>query len=228
MFQWFFTQTTNSWDEVVYVPTTAGYVLLVVLLAAVIALFAAFLKREQKKLTAKQLTFCGMAVAIAMVLSFIKAFEMPFGGSITMFSMFFICIIGYWYGARVGIMAGVAYGMLQFITDPVFYSIPQMLVDYPLAFGALGLSGLLRSVKGKGILNGLTLGYVLGVFGRYCFAVLSGVIFFASYAGDQNPILYSLSYNLTYILPEAVITLIVLMIPQVQKALIRIRTEALS
>ncbi len=228
MFQWFFSQTTNSWDEVVYVPTTAGYVLLVVLLAAVIALFAAFLKREQKKLTAKQLTFCGMAVAIAMVLSFIKAFEMPFGGSITMFSMFFICIIGYWYGAGVGIMAGVAYGMLQFITDPVFYSIPQMITDYPLAFGALGLSGLLKSFKGKGIVSGLTLGYLLGVLGRYCFAVISGIIFFASYAGDQNPILYSLSYNLTYILPEAVITLVILMIPQVQKALRQIRAEAVS
>lgn len=228
MFQWFFTQTTNSWDEVVYVPTAAGYVLLVVLLAAVIALFAVFLKKEQKKLTAKQLTFCGMAVAIAMVLSFIKAFDMPMGGSITMFSMFFICIIGYWYGAGVGIMAGAAYGMLQFIIEPIFYSIPQMLVDYPLAFGALGLSGLLKSFKGKGICNALTLGYVLGVFGRYCFAVLSGILFFAAYAGDTNPILYSLGYNLTYILPEAIITLIVLMLPPVYKALIRIRTQAIS
>lgn len=228
MFQWFFTQTTNSWDEVVYVPTAAGYVLLVVLLAAVIALFTVFLKKEQKKLTAKQLTFCGMAVAIAMVLSFIKAFDMPMGGSITMFSMFFICIIGYWYGAGVGIMAGAAYGMLQFIIEPIFYSIPQMLVDYPLAFGALGLSGLLKSFKGKGICNALTLGYVLGVFGRYCFAVLSGILFFAAYAGDTNPILYSLGYNLTYILPEAIITLIVLMLPPVYKALIRIRTQAIS
>lgn len=228
MFQWFFTQTTNSWDEVVYVPTAAGYVLLVVLLAVVIALFTVFLKKEQKKLTAKQLTFCGMAVAIAMVLSFIKAFDMPMGGSITMFSMFFICIIGYWYGAGVGIMAGAAYGMLQFIIEPIFYSIPQMLVDYPLAFGALGLSGLLKSFKGKGICNALTLGYVLGVFGRYCFAALSGILFFAAYAGDTNPILYSLGYNLTYILPEAIITLIVLMLPPVYKALIRIRTQAIS
>ena len=228
MFSFFFTQTTNSWDEVIYVPTAAGIVLLLAILAAVAALFSWFLKRDQKKLTAKQLAFCGMAVAIAMVLSFIKALDMPMGGSITMFSMFFICIIGYWYGPSVGIMAGVAYGMLQFIVEPQFYSIPQMIVDYPLAFGALGLSGLFRSYPGKGVVNSLTLGYVLGVIGRYCFAVLSGVLFFAAYAGDQNPIIYSLTYNLTYILPEAIITLIVIMLPPVYQALKKLRVEAVK
>lgn len=226
MFNWLFSQTTNSWDEVVYVPTTAGYVLLAAALIAVIALFVIFLKKEQKKLTAKQIAFCGVALAIALVLSFIKALEMPMGGSITMFSMFFICIIGYWYGPSVGIMAGVAYGMLQFILDPVFYSIPQMFVDYPLAFGALGLSGFFKNLKGKGVVNGLTVGYVVGVIGRYAFAVLSGVLFFAAYAGDQNPWIYSLTYNMTYILPEAIITLIVIMLPPVYAALKRVRNEA--
>lgn len=226
MFNWLFTQTTNSWDEVVFEPTTAGYVLLAAALIAVVALFVVFLKKEQKKLSAKQIAFCGVALAIALVLSFIKAFDMPMGGSITMFSMFFITIIGYWYGPAVGIMAGVAYGMLQFILDPIFYSIPQMFVDYPLAFGALGLSGFFKNLKGKGVVNGLTVGYVAGVIGRYVFAVLSGVLFFAAYAGDQNPWIYSLTYNMTYILPEAIITLIVIMLPPVYAALKRVRNEA--
>ena len=77
----------------------------------------------------------------------IKLFHLPMGGSITLFSMLFIVLIGYWYGPEVGIMTSVAYGLLQFVIDPVFYSIPQLLVDYPLAFGALGLSGFFHDSK---------------------------------------------------------------------------------
>ena len=63
------------------------------------------------------------------------------GGSVTLCSMLFITLIGYWYGLRVGILTGVAYGILQLVIDPYILSLPQMIVDYPLAFGALGMSG---------------------------------------------------------------------------------------
>ena len=58
-------------------------------------------------------------------------------------------------------ISSVAYGLLQFVIDPVFYSIPQLLVDYPLAFGALGLSGFFHDSK-----HGLIKGYIVGVLGR--------------------------------------------------------------
>lgn len=145
------------------------------------------------------------------------------GGSITLFSMLFIVLIGYWYGAKAGIMTAVAYGLLQFVVEPVFYSIPQMLVDYPLAFGALGLSGFFQNSK-----HGLIKGYLVSVLGRYVFAFLSGLLFFASYAngsGMSAPI-YSLVYNASYLLPEAVITLIIIAIPAVEKALKHVKQTA--
>ena len=116
-----------------------------------------------------------MGIALAMVTSYIKVWEMPMGGSVTLLSMLFICLIGYWFGPRYGLITGIAYGILQFVVDPYMVSLPQVLFDYPLAFGALGLSGFFSDKK-----YGLQTGYVAGVLGRFVFSTLSGVIFFAS------------------------------------------------
>ena len=224
MLKFFFTETVNSWDEVVYVPTIAGYVLIAIILAVLIFIVTRFFKKEQKKITAKQLTFCGIAIAISMVLSMIKLFELPNGGSITTCSMLFICLIGYWYGPRIGITTALAYGVLQFISDPYMYSIPQVIVDYPLAFGALGLSGIFSNKK-----YGLYLGYIIGVLGRFVFAFLSGLIFFSHYAPEGTPAaLYSFTYNGSYLAVEAVITLIIIAIRPVSKGLALIKREALQ
>ena len=70
-------------------------------------------------------------------------------------------------------------------------------------------------------------GYITGVLGRYFFAVLSGVIFFAYYAPEgTSPIVYSITYNATYIVPECIITVIILCIPVVKSTLKRIKMEA--
>ena len=66
----------------------------------------------------KKLVFSAMGIALAMVTSYIKVWEMPMGGSITLMSMLFICLIGYWFGPKYGLLAGAAYGLLQFIVDP--------------------------------------------------------------------------------------------------------------
>ena len=162
-------------------------------------------------------------MALALVTSMIKLFDMPLGGSVTLLSMLFIVLIGYWYGLKAGIMTGFAYGLLQFVIEPVFYTIPQLIVDYPLAFGALGLSGIFSGRK-----HGLQLGYITGILGRLVFAWLSGVIFFASYASSYNmsaPV-YSLLYNGSYIFAEGIITLIIISIPSVSKALAHVRELA--
>lgn len=215
--------TVNSYEEDVFRLTAAGIVTVVVLLLALIA--AAVLLRPKKEKTArtatKQLVFSGVAMALAVVASEIKFARLPFGGSITLFSMLFIVLIGYWYGAKAGLLTGFAYGLLQFVLDPVFYSPWQLLVDYPLAFGALGLSGFFSKKR-----QGLLLGYLAGVFGRYVFAFLSGVIFFAHYAPTQTPAGiagYSLGYNASYILPEAVVTVVILAVPAVKKAFERVK-----
>ena len=104
-------------------------------------------KKEKKKMGTKQLVFCAMAVALAMVTSMLKVYSFPFGGSITLFSMLFICFVGYVYGPATGILTGAAYGVLQFIIEPYIYFPLQVLVDYPLAFGVLGLSGDICGVQ---------------------------------------------------------------------------------
>ena len=169
-----------------------------------------------------QLVFSAAAMALAIVTAEIKFTRLPMGGSITLFSMLFIVLIGYWYGLKAGLMTGFAYGLLQFLADPVFYSPLQLLIDYPLAFGALGLSGIFYEKK-----HGLLKGYIVGVLGRYIFAVISGVVFFGNYAPEGTPALvYSLGYNATYIVPEAVATMIIISIPAVSKAMSYVRSKA--
>ncbi len=203
--------------------TTAGYTCVAVLIfAALIAISA--IGGKGKKVSAKVMNFSAAAIALAFVMSFITVIHMPMGGSVTLFSMLFIALIGYWYGPAVGLMAGVAYGLLQLIQDPYIVSIPQMLVDYIFAFGALGLSGFFKDAK-----HGLIKGYVLAVFGRFVFAVLSGVIFFGMYAPEgMNPFVYSVLYNGAYLGLEGVLTIVLLMVPPVMKALNSVKTQAVA
>ncbi|MBQ9624509.1 MAG: energy-coupled thiamine transporter ThiT [Clostridia bacterium] len=216
----FFVYTNGEGDLAL---TVGGYVSLAILTFLILVSLAVFTSKE-KKLGTKQLAFCAVAIALAVVASMIKFFELPFGGSITLFSMLFIALIGYWYGARVGITAAVAYGMVQFLLEPYILSIPQVIVDYPLAFGALGIAGFFTGKK-----YGLIKGYIAGVFGRFCFAVLSGVIFFASYAPEgMHPFVYSTAYNGTYLAVEALLTIVILLIPAVYKAIDRIGKIAMS
>lgn len=207
--------------------TGAGYGILIACMAALL-LAACFLSGKTKegkkiKLGTKQLVFSSMAMALAMVTSMIKLVDMPMGGSVTLFSMFFICLIGYWYGLKGGLMTAVAYGFLQLIVDPYIISIPQMLTDYIFAFGALGLSGIFSKSR-----HGLLKGYVAGVLGRYFFTFLSGMIFFGSYASSYNmtaPV-YSLVYNGSYIGLEALFTLMLAALPPVSRGLDRVRKMA--
>ena len=179
---------------------------------------AIFGSKRKEKMSAKQLAFSAVAIALAMVTSMIKLFHMPMGGSVTLFSMLFIVLIGYWYGLSGGLTAAIAYGILQMVLDPYILSVPQMFVDYIFAFGALGLSGLFSKSEKYGLLKG----YIVAVLGRYFFAVLSGVIFFGAYAegsGFSGPLTYSLAYNGAYLAAEAAITIVVIMLPPVKKAI---------
>ena len=150
-----------------YQLTTAGYVAGAVILAAFLVVAALFAnKKEHMSMNAKQIAFCAMCIALATVTSMIKVYEFPFGGSITLFSMLFACLPGYFYGLRTGVLTASAYGVLQFLLGPYILFPIQVIVDYLLAFAALGLSGLFCKSK-----NGLVKGYIAGILGRYFFAV---------------------------------------------------------
>lgn len=189
-----------------------------------IALLSQYRKSHSRKITTKQLVFSAAAIALALVTSMVKLFEAPMGGSVTLLSMLFVVLIGYWFGPYTGLMSAVAYGLMQFVLEPVFYTVPQMLTDYPLAFGALGLSGFFSNQK-----HGLIKGYLAGVLGRWFFSFLSGVIFFASYAPETMAApVYSLLYNGSYLGAEAAITLALLALPPVSKALAQVKRLALE
>ncbi len=209
-----------------YELTNLGYVALTVTMLLIFVLgFFLFRQKSNKKADTKQLVFSSMAIAIAMITSMIRLWRMPMGGSVTLFSMFFICLVGYLYGLGAGITAGVSYGLLQLIVDPYIISVPQMLIDYILAYGALGLSGVFNNRK-----HGMIKGYILGFFCRYFFAFLSGLIFFGSYAAEYNmsvPV-YSILYNGAYLGAEAILTSIVLVLPAVSKSMSRIKRMALE
>ena len=127
----------QSNDGSYFLLTKAGYIALVVAIILFIAAAAFIIGKRQKanKLGAKSLAFAGIALALAFVTSYIK-FELPMGGSITLFSMFFITIIGYIYGINVGLITAFAYSLLQFIQSGGTYFLTpfQTCCDYFLAF----------------------------------------------------------------------------------------------
>lgn len=195
--------------------TLIGIMILVLLLGCVISN-----GKGKKTIGTKQLVFSAMAMALAMVTSMIKLVDMPMGGSVTLLSMLFITLIGYLFGLRTGLTGAIAYGVLQLVVEPYIISIPQMLTDYIFAFGALGLSGVFYGKK-----NGLVKGYLLGVLGRYFFTFLSGMIFFGSYAASYHmsaPV-YSLVYNGSYLGMEALITVVIILLPPVSKGLLKVK-----
>lgn len=171
-----------------------------------------------KNQNARMLAEAGIMIAIAQILSYVTIFQMPAGGSVTPGSMIPIMIFAIRWGAKKGILAGIVYGALQFILGPKWSFHPvSVIFDYPVAFGFIGLAGLFR----KNVW-GAAAGIVLGVTGRFLCHVLSGVVVFASYAPEgQHPLVYSIIYNGTFLLPELAISLIIVMLLVRNAALIK-------
>lgn len=81
---------------------------------------------SKSSITVKQVVYSGVAIALATVIAtVIKLPSLPNGGSITLFSMLIVCLVGYWYGPKVGIIAALAYGVLQFITGLTWFIPPR-------------------------------------------------------------------------------------------------------
>ena len=192
--------------------------------AALIGILVATGSRDGKKTPVKTLVYTGVALALGTALSTIMLFRMPQGGSITPFSMLFVIVIGYFYGVRQGVLAGVVYGLLQLIVGAYVVHPVQLLLDYPLAFGALGLSGIFAGSK-----FGLIKGIAVGMVGRLVMHVISGAVFFGEYAPEgTNVWLYSFWYNFTYISVEGVLTVVIVLVPAVIFAIDRVKKVAIA
>jgi len=147
----------------------------------------------------RALTEAVVVVALSVVLSFIKIYHLPQGGSITAGSMVPLIWISLRRGVKMGLFTCFVYGFVQFVLEPYAYHPIQVLLDYPLAFGVLGLAGLFQRFP--------LVGVSVGIGGRFLAHSTSGVIFFAEYAPEgTSPLLYSAIYNGSYLLPELIVS----------------------
>ena len=167
------------------------------------------MKNTNESTQTQMLVEGGIMIALAQILSYIKIFEAPAGGSVTAGSMVPIMIFAIRWGAKKGVLVGAVYGVLQFLLGPKWSFHPvSILFDYPIAFGFIGLAGLFNK-NIKGIFTGI----ILGVLGRFICHVISGVVVFASSApAGQHPLLYSIGYNGSFLSLELIISVLIVWI----------------
>ena len=162
----------------------------------------------------RMLTESAIMIALATVLSMITIFRMPQGGSITAASMAPLLFVSYRYGAKWGTITAFVYSLLQMLTG--FYPPPVttlvnyllvVLLDYVIAFSVMGLADLFaKAVRGNRILS-VGFGAFAAVLCRLVCHVLSGIVIWGCYAPEGTPVwIYSLAYNGSYMLAEAVVT----------------------
>lgn len=153
-------------------------------------------------------------IAIAQILSYIKLWEMPWGGSVVL-SMVPIVLFAVRWGLGSGLMASFIFGVLQFVFDGGFAIGWQSIVgDYLLAFGVLGLAGLFFRKN-----NGVIWGTLLAGAARFAVHYVVGATLWAEYMPPEflglemsSPWFYSLLYNLLYMLPNVIITLVIFLL----------------
>lgn len=150
-------------------------------------------------------------VALATALSYLKVFELPQGGSVTI-GMLPIFLYSVRWGWRGSFLAAFAMGLLQLIFDGAYAWGPwSMLLDYVLAYGILGVAGFFKKVKG-----GVFIGTVVGCALRFIVHFISGITIYRIYEPKElfnhaftNPYIYSAVYNGSYVAIDMAICLII-------------------
>ena len=181
--------------------------------ALLIAMFIGlYFSAKRVKWDAAMIAKAAICIALAYILSIIKLFRMPMGGSVTLIAMFPLILFSVAFGPLEGLLIGCVYGLLQLMIDPYVIHPLQLLADYPMAYAALALGCLGMQLPLPQRFR-LPAAMLLGYLGRYLMAVLSGAVFFAEYAGEQSALIYSLVYNISYLGPEALLCMAAAMIP---------------
>ncbi len=194
---------------------------------AVMAAAGVLLALNGKKIRwdSRSLAMGAMCIAIAFVLSCIRLYRMPQGGSITPASMLPLILFMVACGPLKGFIVGCVFGLLKLLADPYIIHPIQLLMDYPLAYGAMILGCLATLFPLKDQWK-LPIAVLLACIARWIMSVLSGVIFFAESAGEQNALVYSMVYNLSYMAPDALVCILVSCIPGMPRLVNMIRKKA--
>ncbi len=164
------------------------------------------------KKNVQRMCVTAILLALATVLSILKPFSLPFGGSVTLLSMLPIVMIALMYGTRWGIVSAFIYSLIQLGLDlgsvlswglTPYALIGTIVLDYLLAFTLLGLAGMFKQ---KGIV-GIASGVILVLVFRFLMHFISGVVIFDTFT-NADAWIYSLTYNASYMVPEFVTTTI--------------------
>ncbi len=185
-----------------------------------------------------KLFWTAVLLAIATVLSFAKPVVLPDGGAVTYFSLLFLWLVTFVYGPRWGLGAGVVFGVIKlgvtYVTgEYVNFAMGALLLEYPLACSAFAVGGLLRErvrdpftqrvYADGGIAREpfrLRAGYLVGVLCMGVCYVVSAVLFYPpDVEGFWGNLAYCIMYDFSYLTIEAVLTLLLLAIPQVARAI---------
>jgi len=170
------------------------------------------MNKSKIRFSTKIIAEIAVFVALSAALSYIKLFSLPQGGSVTAGSMVPILWLALRRGAKIGLFAAAVCGCVQLVVEPFIFHPAQVLLDYPLAFGMLGLAGFFQ--------NHPFVGVNLGIVGRFLAHFISGIVFFAAYAPEgMHPWVYSAIYNGSYLLPELVISIYIVYLLQTGKLL---------
>lgn len=152
-------------------------------------------------------------IALATVLSLIRIYKLPLGGSITLLSMLPICLFSIRRGIKWGVGASFVYSVIKLMLDlsevlswglSSLALIGCFVFDYIIAFTVIGLAGMFRS-RGK---TGMIIGICVALFLRFCSHLISGTFIFDTWLPEEwsSPFLYAIVYNGSFMLPELVLT----------------------
>ena len=195
------------------------------ILVLVAILFLICLKSKTNGFDTKQMAFAGICIASSFALSFVKFKFVP-SGSITVASMVPIMLYAYFFGAISGLLVGLIHGLLQFIESAWLFNATTFLLDYPIAFASIAMMGVARKLVKKE-LPSLTIGVLLTYLCRFTAHVISGLIYFnggmiETSLPHSNMFLYSFVYQISYIGPDMLISLIVIILLSTTKTISRL------
>lgn len=170
------------------------------------------MKNTNNRVAIRAMCECGVLIAAAQILGYLKLFRLPNGGSVTL-NMLPIFIIGIRWGCGFGFLSGFVFGLLQLLLDGgIGFGWQSILGDYLVAYTVLGFAGMLRKDSLKANLGNIALGSIA----RLAVAVFVGATVWAEYMPPEfwgmsmnSPWIYSLLYNASYIIPAMVLCMVV-------------------
>lgn len=213
--------------EVTVTENALLYVCAVLMIGVLVFIAFFFGRKDKKEFDSKSISYAAICIAMSFALSYLRPIHLPQGGSVTIASLLPLMIYSYMFGVKKGIFAGMIYGILQAVQDPWIVHPAQFLLDYPIAFAGIGVSGILAKAKKLERFPQIqiALGGILASVLRYLAHLLSGVFAFSEYAYSpeglpMNPWIYSLTYN-SFVFADIAIVLVAAILVFSSRALVK-------